>query len=138
MAAARSGRDARIPLDSVMPVRIRRVYELEGTEAGRRFLVDRIWPRGIRKADLPVDGWLRELAPTDELRKEFGHRPERWDGFQKRYREELREREGEIAELARMAKSGEVWLFYGAKDRERNQAVVLKSVIEAAAGTTLD
>jgi uncharacterized protein YeaO (DUF488 family) len=115
-------------------IRLRRAYDpvLRGQADGKNVLVDRLWPRGLRKEDLGVDLWLRELAPSDGLRRWYGHRPERWDEFRRRYRSELREpdRSGLLDELERLARQGPVTLLYGARDRARNQAVVVRDAIE--------
>lgn len=104
---------------------IQRVYDHMPVR-GRAYLVDRVWPRGVRKADLPLDGWLREVAPSTALRKWFGHRPERFAGFAARYRAELDAHPEAAAPLLKAAAEGRVTLLYGAKDTERNQAVVLR------------
>jgi uncharacterized protein YeaO (DUF488 family) len=115
-------------------VTLRRAYDPAppGRRAGKQVLVDRLWPRGIRKEDLRVDRWLPELAPSDGLRRWFGHRPERWDEFRRRYREELRqpERRRLVDELAQLARREQLTLVFGAKDRGRNQAVVILEAIE--------
>ena len=97
-----------------------------------RVLVDGVWPRGKRKADVDADLWLRALAPSDDLRRWFGHRPDRWEEFRRRYREELREPErGRLLdELAVMARRRPVTLLYGARDRARNQAVVIAQALD--------
>jgi uncharacterized protein YeaO (DUF488 family) len=92
-------------------------------------LVDRIWPRGISKRDAAVDEWLRELAPSTDLRKWFGHDPKRWPEFRKRYRTELRQHRSQLDALRRLAARRRVTLLYGARDRQFNQAVVLKEVL---------
>jgi uncharacterized protein YeaO (DUF488 family) len=92
-------------------------------------LVDRLWPRGVSKAKLRLDAWEKELAPSDALRKWFGHDPERWSEFKKRYKTELRAKKAELRALKKSARS--LTLVYGARDPEHNQAVVLKEVLEA-------
>jgi uncharacterized protein YeaO (DUF488 family) len=111
-------------------VRLRRVYD--PPDGGRRVLVDRVWPRGVARDALGAGRWLRELAPSDGLRRWFGHRPERWEEFRRRYREELREPErGRLLdELAAMAREEPVTLLFGAKDRAHNQAVVIMEALE--------
>ena len=113
-------------------VRLQRVY---GAPARRprekRVLVDRVWPRGVRKEALDHDLWLREVAPSDALRGWFGHRPERWEEFRARYRQELREgaaREA-LATLAGLARAGPLTLLFSARDEERNQAVVVRQAV---------
>lgn len=119
-------------------VTLRRAYDRLAPGAPHRtsLLVDRVWPRGVRKEDLRVDRWLRDLAPSDRLRRWFGHRPERWDEFRRRYREELREPERArlLDELAALARREPITLVYGAKDRGRNQAVVIMEAIEDLLG----
>ena len=103
-----------------------------GASPRTRVLVDRGWPRGIRKQDLRVDVWARDLAPSAGLRRWFGHRPQCWDEFRRRYREELREAERDrlLDELARLAGQEPLTLLYSAKHRRYNQAVVIRDAIE--------
>lgn len=117
-------------------VHLERVYERQPS-ARRAVLVDRVWPRGIRKDQLGADLWLREIGPSNDLRKWFGHRPDRWEEFRRRYRSELeqpqqRELVGQLIELAR---KGPLTLLYGARDKERNQAVVLRELVEERLGS---
>ena len=107
---------------------LKRAYEKAEKGDGRRVLVDRLWPRGASKAKLKLDAWEKELAPSAELREWFGHDPKRWAEFKKRYRAELRGKKAELARLAKSAKT--LTLVYGAKDVERNNAVVLKETLE--------
>jgi uncharacterized protein YeaO (DUF488 family) len=113
-------------------IRIKRIYDDPMPTDGFRVLVDRIWPRGITKREANLDAWLRELAPSTELRKWFGHDPKRWPAFRERYRLELRERASELVTLRHRAERGRVTLLYGAKDPQFNQAVVLAEVIREA------
>lgn len=116
-------------------IRLKRAYEPSARGDGFRVLVDRLWPRGVSKEDLDLDVWAKELAPSTELRKWFGHDPERWPEFRKRYGEELRETNAreQITELIRAAKGkSTITLLYGAKDPEHNEAVVLKKLFERA------
>jgi len=107
-------------------ITIARVYDADTVEAGRaRLLVDRLWPRGIRKADLAHDDWIREVAPSNQLRKWFGHLPERWDEFANRYRAELDQNPDAVKRCLDWCDRGPVTLLYAAKDPDRNQAVVL-------------
>ncbi len=110
-------------------IRIKRVYDPAAADDGVRVLVDRLWPRGMRKADLAADLWLKDAAPSATLRQWFGHDPERWDGFRERYRAELVERPGVIAQLLALARHGRLTLVYGARDEAHNQAVVLRSLL---------
>jgi uncharacterized protein YeaO (DUF488 family) len=117
-------------------IRVKRVYEPPERGDGKRFLVERLWPRGMKKEALDMDGWLKEVAPSTELRKWFGHDPERWSAFRGRYRRELRDHEREaepngIATLLQAARRGNVTLLYSAKDTEHNGALVLRDYLEA-------
>lgn len=113
-------------------VRIKRVYVEPSPGDGVRILVDRVWPRGVSKGQARLDAWRKDLAPSTELRKWFGHDPKKWDDFRTRYRMDLRrpEQSEAIQELARLARSKTVTLLYGAADAEHNQAVVLKELLE--------
>jgi uncharacterized protein YeaO (DUF488 family) len=113
-----------------MQIELKRAYDPPAPGDGRRVLVDRIWPRGIARDDLRIDAWLKELAPSPELRKWFGHDPERWQEFKARYARELDERPDALAQLVEMAKAGRVTLLFGAKDTEHNNAVALKDYLE--------
>lgn len=113
-----------------MPIDLKRAYEPPATSDGRRILVDRVWPRGITKAELQIDAWLKDLAPSPGLRKWFGHDPAKWDGFRQRYGEEIAQHGDALAELVGMAKAGHVTLVFGARDTEHNNAVVLKEHLE--------
>lgn len=117
-------------------VRIKRVYDEPSPGDGVRILVDRVWPRGVSKEQARLDAWRKELAPSTELRKWFGHDPKKWDDFRTRYRTELRrpEQSEAIQELSRLARTKTVTLLYGASDTEHNQAVVLKEAIGSASG----
>ena len=112
-------------------VSLKRAYEPPEPGDGYRVLIDRLWPRGVRKETLALDAWLKDLAPSDELRRWFGHDPERWEEFRTRYRAELHDAGKRIllSELAAHAKSGPVTLVYGAKDEEHNNAVVLREIL---------
>lgn len=111
-------------------IRLKRAYQAPHDDDGCRILVDRIWPRGIRKADLAVDHWLKELAPSAGLRKWFGHREDRWPEFQRKYCEELDGRPEEIARLRQLLDSGPVTLVYAAKDEQHNNAVALRDYLD--------
>ena len=110
------------------PVRIRRIYQEADAGDGQRILVDRVWPRGVTRADAAIDHWLPEVGPSDELRRWFGHEAVRWDEFQTRYRAELVD-SPHLAELIRLVALGPTTLLYGARDTEHNQAVVLANVL---------
>jgi uncharacterized protein YeaO (DUF488 family) len=107
-------------------IRIKRVYEKPMKEDGWRVLVDRLWPRGMKKEAANVDVWMKDVAPSNSLRKWFGHKPEKWSEFEKRYRGELAKKKELLGALRKMAKDhGTLTLLFGAKDEEHNQAVVL-------------
>lgn len=106
-------------------IRIERVYNRSKSNEGERYLVDRLWPRGVRKDSLRLDGWLKEIAPSAHLRRWFGHDPAKWEEFQTRYRAELDQREEALAPLLDAARNGNVVLLYGARDEEHNNAIVL-------------
>jgi len=107
-------------------MKIKRVYERPEKADGFRILVDRLWPRGLTKEKASVDLWLKDIAPTTELRKWFDHDPVKWSEFRRRYREELEKNEEESLLLAEQLKKGEVTLVYGSKDEEHNEALVIK------------
>jgi uncharacterized protein YeaO (DUF488 family) len=116
---------------------LRRAWDSQGPDEGWRALVDRIWPRGVARARLGLDEWAKDLAPSDELRRWFAHDPARWETFRLRYRAELTapERAGALEALLRRAGSGPVTLIYGARDRARNNAVVMRErLLERLAG----
>jgi uncharacterized protein YeaO (DUF488 family) len=110
-------------------VRIKRIYDKPERSDGVRLLVDRLWPRGITRRDAELDDWLRELAPSSVLRRWFGHDPRRWSAFRTRYRAELRQHAPLLDALRRRATRERVTLLYGARDTQRNQAVVLRETI---------
>jgi len=110
-------------------VQIKRVYDPPLKTDGYRVLVDRIWPRGLRKEDAQIDLWMKDIAPTTELRKLFNHDPARWTTFQEKYRAELRQLGEKLDELRARARKEPVTLLYSAKDTEHNQAVVLQDVL---------
>ena len=112
-----------------MHIKIKRVYLQPDEEDGTRILVDRLWPRGLTKAKASVDLWLKEVAPSTELRKWFGHDPEKWKEFQTRYRAELRQNTEQVSLLKQEAARGVVTLLFGAKDEEHNEAVVLQKLL---------
>jgi len=110
-------------------IRTKRIYESPSPDDGVRILVDRIWPRGMSKADAALDHWIKDVAPSAELRKWFGHRPERWTEFRKRYARELDSNPEGLAELRRLLKGGVVTLLYAAQDVERNNAEALREYL---------
>ena len=111
-------------------INIKRVYDDKSENDGYRVFIDRLWPRGVKKEDAHFDEWLKELAPSTELRKWFDHDPDRFDEFRKRYKKELQEYKAELDKLRSKAKSEKITLLYAAKDREMNNAVVVKEVLE--------
>jgi uncharacterized protein YeaO (DUF488 family) len=112
-------------------IRVKRVYEEPAKEDGYRILVDRLWPRGLTKERARVDLWIKEIAPSDALRKWYGHEPEKWPEFEKRYRAELAKKKELLAEIERLEKEhGKVTLLFGRKDEKQNQAVVLASILK--------
>jgi uncharacterized protein YeaO (DUF488 family) len=112
-------------------IQIARIYEPAKKNGGWRVLVDRLWPRGVKKENARVDQWMKDIAPSEALRKWFGHKPERWPEFQRRYRAELAKKKELMAELKRAEKThGTLTLLFGAKDKEHNQAVVLLNLLK--------
>ena len=112
-------------------VSIKRAYEAPAPDDGRRFLVERLWPRGIRKSELRLDGWLKDVAPSPELRRWFSHDPAKWPEFRRRYVAELRSRDAAVGPLREASRTGPVTLVYGARDTEHNAAVVLREYLTA-------
>ena len=114
-----------------MNIKIKRVYEQPDKDDGRRILVDRLWPRGLTKEKAGVDLWLKDIAPSTELRKWFGHDPERWEEFKERYRAELEEaaKIGVLRDIAKRAREENVTLLFGAKDTRHNDAQALEAFI---------
>lgn len=112
-------------------IALKRAYDPPSDEDGERILVDRLWPRGLAKEEARLSSWLKEVAPSPELRKWFGHDPSRWEEFRRRYEMELRspDKQALLEGLAGKSLRGVVTLVYGARDRERNHAVVLKDLV---------
>ena len=115
---------------AISDIRIKRVYDPPEASDGVRVLVDRLWPRGLRKEDAALTLWLKDLAPSAELRKWFGHDPGRWLEFKRRYREELSRNEPAISCLENLLKQRRVTLLYAAHDTEHNNALVLTSFLQ--------
>jgi uncharacterized protein YeaO (DUF488 family) len=111
-------------------VRVKRVYEPSTRGDGMRFLVERLWPRGMKKDTLQMDGWLKDVAPSHELRRWFGHDPAKWDEFCRRYSAELDGRPEAWGPILGAARRGNVTLLYSAHDPEHNNAVTLKAYLE--------
>jgi len=114
-----------------MAVRIKRAYEPAEPADGYRILIDRLWPRGVRKTEARLDEWAKELAPSPELRRWFGHDPARFEEFRRRYRDELADRQEKLRELRGRARGETLTLVYGARDTEHNGAVVLAELLGA-------
>ncbi|MBX6742429.1 MAG: DUF488 domain-containing protein [Acetobacteraceae bacterium] len=110
-------------------VRLKRAYEAASPEDGTRILVDRLWPRGIRKEEAAIDEWMKEIAPSTELRKWFGHDPARWEEFRRRYSAEVHQHPEELERLRSMAREGPITLVYSARDEAHNDAVVLREIL---------
>jgi uncharacterized protein YeaO (DUF488 family) len=121
----------RIPASNV---KLKRAYEPPAGDDGTRILVDRLWPRGVRKADAAVDHWMKELAPSTALRKWFGHDPARWQEFRQRYERELLQHADQIEQLRELARKGPITLVYSAHDEAHNDAVVLEKVVTSWPG----
>ena len=111
-----------------MKIKIKRVYEKADKEDGMRVLVDRLWPRGLTKRKANVYLWMKNIAPSTQLRKWFNHDPDKWKEFKKRYRQELKKNKEQISLLKKQIEKGMVTLVYGAKDQEHNEALVLKEL----------
>lgn len=116
-------------MQATMSINIKRVYEKAKKEDGFRILVDRLWPRGVSKKEAKIDLWLKEIAPSDELRTWFGHDPKKWPDFKKRYFKELQGKDEQVKVIKEKLKEGKVTLVYGAKDTEHNNAVVLQALL---------
>ena len=113
-------------------VTIKRAYEAPSRNDGTRILVDRTWPRGLKKENLRIEQWMRELGPSNELRRSFGHDPNRWEDFHRRYVKELKRAAVQplLEELLNIARKGKLTLVYSAHDQQHNQAVVLKELLD--------
>ena len=114
-------------------LKLKRVYEAPHKDDGTRILVDRLWPRGLTKERAKVDVWLKEIAPSTELRKWFAHDPKKWRTFRNRYETELKHHADELKLLKSKAREGTVTLIYGTCDQEHNEALVLKQFLERMA-----
>ena len=110
-------------------LKLKRAYEPAAAADGVRVLVDRLWPRGISNQQAVLDEWMKEIAPSAELRKWFGHEPAKWAEFQRRYKAELRQHHAELERLREIATKGTLTLVYGARDEQHNDAVVLREVL---------
>lgn len=112
-------------------ITLKRAYEPVAREDGTRFLVERLWPRGVKRDALRLDAWLKDVAPSTKLRQWFGHDPAKWPEFQRRYRAELDRNAGALEPILKAARRGRVTLIYSSHDQEHNNAVVLKTYIES-------
>ena len=111
-------------------IQLKRVYDKAAPEDGKRFLVERLWPRGIKKSALGIDAWLKEFGPSTSLRKWFGHDPRRWEEFRRRYFHELEKNTEALKPIQRAAERGRVTLIYSSHDTEHNNAVALREFLE--------
>ena len=121
------------PVTAAKRIRLKRVYEPAARGDGVRVLVDRLWPRGLTKKKAAVDHWMKDIAPSSELRKWFGHDVDRWTEFKRRYKAELRQHRDLLADIRKLTKQGTVTLLFGAHDEEHNDAVVLREVLTRGA-----
>ena len=112
-------------------IRLKRAYDPPADDDGARFLVDRLWPRGLKREALKLDEWLKEAAPSDSLRRWFGHDPKKWEEFRRRYFEELDRRPDAWRPILESARNGAVTLLYSAKETRQNNAVALKEYLES-------
>ncbi len=110
-------------------IRIKRAYDPAAPSDGTRILVDRLWPRGVKKSEADIAQWMKEIAPSNELRKWFGHDPKRWEEFRRRYKAELAGKRELVSALRELAKKGPLTLVYSAHDEAHNQAVVLRETL---------
>lgn len=112
-----------------MDVRVKRIYDSRSDSDGVRILVDRLWPRGLKKEDAEIDLWLKEIAPSNDLRRWFNHEAAKWSEFRERYEKELRENKPAVATLEERISGSTATLLYAAKDTEHNQAIVLRDFL---------
>jgi uncharacterized protein YeaO (DUF488 family) len=115
-------------------IKLKRAYEPADHKDGTRFLVERLWPRGVKKDALRLDGWVKDAAPSTELRQWFSHDPDKWPEFQRRYRAELNANREALDPILKAARRGRVTLVYSSHDQEHNNAVVLKAYVESHLG----
>jgi uncharacterized protein YeaO (DUF488 family) len=130
ISGQRSSQATKLSQEGNMNIKIKRVYEQPDKKDGERILVDRLWPRGLTKEKASVDLWLKEIAPSTELRKWFAHDPKKWKSFRGRYETEIRHNDDLIKVLKDKAREGTVTLIYGARDQKHNEALVLKQFLE--------
>lgn len=110
-------------------VKLKRAYEPAAVDDGTRILIDRLWPRGISKERAAIDQWMKDIAPSTQLRKWFGHDPARWDEFRRRYAKEVRQHADLLEQLRVLARQGQITLVYSAHDEKHNDAVELRELI---------
>ena len=110
-------------------IRLKRAYDSASPGDGARILIDRLWPRGVRKADAAIDVWAKDMAPSTALRRWFGHDPARWHEFRRRYSEEIHQRRNRLDELRTLAQKGRITLVFAARDEAHNDAVVLREIL---------
>jgi len=111
-------------------LQLKRAYEPAEPADGTRILVDRLWPRGVSKEEAALDDWMKDIAPSTELREWFGHDPAKWPEFERRYRAELAQHGAELQHIRDLAKSHKVTLVYSARDEQHNDAIVLRAVLD--------
>ena len=116
-------------------IAIKRVYDRGASSDGRRVLVDRVWPRGIRKEEANLSCWMKDIAPSTELRKWFGHDPEKWREFRGKYEKELKDKRGPVEQLLELSSRGRVTLLYAAKDEQHNHARVIREYLKKKIGS---
>jgi uncharacterized protein YeaO (DUF488 family) len=110
-------------------IKLKRAYELPAADDGTRILVDRLWPRGVKKEDAGIEEWIKDIAPSTALRKWFGHDPARWQEFRKRYGEEVRQHPVQLKKLRALARQGPITLVYSAHDETHNDAIALRNLL---------
>ena len=110
-------------------IKLKRAYGQPATQDGTRILIDRLWPRGVKKTDAAIDRWMKDIAPSTALRKWFGHDPDRWQEFRRRYAAEIHGHPDQLAELRALARKGPITLVFSARDELHNDAVVLRTVV---------
>ena len=116
---------------TLLGIELKRAYEAPSDRDGLRVLVERLWPRGLTKAEAAIDHWMKDIAPTPELRTWYGHRPDRWPEFRRRYRAELKGNQAAVESLRALCAGQQVTFVFAAKDEERNSAIVLKELLLA-------
>ncbi|TVZ28627.1 uncharacterized protein YeaO (DUF488 family) [Gillisia sp. Hel_I_86] len=119
-----------------LKIKTKRVYDEVSNNDGYRILVDKIWPRGVSKENAKLDEWNKNLAPSDELRKWFDHDPNKFKEFNQRYKKELKDKQEDLERIKEIAQDKQVCLLYGAKDKEHNQAAVLKEILKSQSRTS--